>query len=826
MIERSMLLQERYRVISHLARGGMGSVYLAEDLRLHTTVALKQMLVDSERLSEAFNREAQLLAALRHPTIPRVIDHFTDRGGQFLVMEYIAGDDLGSVLARRNQPLGLSDVLRWADELLSALHYLHTHDPPVIHRDIKPQNLKLTAANTIALLDFGLAKTGPAGVGAGSESIFGYTPHYAPIEQIQGQGTDARTDLYALGATLYHLLTGVMPVDAVSRASAVVNALPDPLKPPDELNPAVPGPVAAVLLQALAQRAADRPQSAAEMRENLRIALHDAPALDLPARRRPTRPDDNAAQLPTRARSTIRLPAPIARQPPLLRFALLGGLAAALAGAGSFGWAATRGATASVPPTPGPVATAAPVEPMNGSLNIAVANFVPAAGETCAVKPDEAAGLAGVVYATLAAELEAAKAGPGDGAVALGDFQLRSPAETGALAVDGDPEQAAAQKARELNADVVLYGEVGCATNPRQTRLVPQLYLSDRKLQSFDQLLFIGAHPFGDALTEAGLPASGPTRQLIAEGLTARMRVLTQFLVGLDYFYAGTHDQAAAAFGAASEVVGFDDPFISAMVLLFRGTADARRQAYAEAKASYARALELDPANQTARYSLADATHWAARGDCTADAQRPDGKPEDAEGLREALRLLGQIDAPGDSVQATTVRGMAAYIAGQVYACMTQAGIADDAGVVNNWASAERQYGEAIRLLGQERAYTSDYLAEAHAGLALVYLTDVNTRDRATVEARWRRAGEEYCAASGLSGYAQRRAAFLHRLAAIHGYLGEYEQAALERERAAALDPAGVEQYDTGLHRQWLAEQAGGAVAQTPLWTCEPGPSR
>ncbi len=829
MLPQATLLQERYRVVDHIGRGGMGSVYLADDLRLHTTVAIKQMLVAGDRLSDAFNREAQLLAALRHPTIPRVIDHFVDQNGQFLVMEYIPGDDIGTMLSQRQQPFGLTDVLLWADQLLGALDYLHNHTPPVIHRDIKPQNLKLTAKNEIVLLDFGLAKTSFAGAG-GSDSIFGYTPHYAPIEQIQGLGTDARTDLYSLAATFYHLLTGKMPVDAVSRASAVVNDQLDPLTPPDELDPAVPPAVAEVLMQALAQKASERPHSAAEMRESLRIAVHDSASLDLPLRRNArllTRQGN--LQEPTRARSTIRLPAPgqeaqrQAGRRPIWQLVLGVGAVVTLAGASVLGWNAARGPAAAPTSVPA-VVVPATAELMKGSLNIAVADFTPSEQAGCAVQADEASGLAMVVYQALLDQMQTAKGGStpsGAGTVSLGDFELRSPEQTGSL-VSGDSRAAAAKaKAEELNADVVLYGDVACQEAPRQTLLRPQIYISDRKLQSFDQLLFIGEHAFGPELVSSGLPTSGPTRQSIAAGLVPRMTVLTQFLVGLDYYYAGTYDQAYTAFSAANAVPAFDDKFITSMVTLYQGTTASRRREFDEAREHYQKVLELDPSNQTALYSLADASFWRARGNCSPAKQSDAEQPTDTEGLRESLSLYQQVDAPGDSALDKTVRGMTAFGLGQLYSCMTQAQIADETGRMNYWPDAEQFFKQAITLLDQEGAYAKDFLAESHAGLAVVYLSSLSSRDRATVDAVWRRAGEEYCSASKLSGYAYRQASFLHRLAAIHGYLGELDQAEIERQKAISLDPASAEQQDGGLHKQWLADRQSGVVSKEPVWKCE-----
>ena len=232
MLARDTLLQNRYRVVRLLAEGGMGAVYEAVDERLGNVVALKKTFFSDEQMRNAFEREARLLARLRHAALPVVSDHFTEDDGQFLIMQFIPGDDLEEMLTRRGEPFPVEEVLGWADQLLDALDYLHAQQPPIIHRDIKPQNLKLTERGQIVLLDFGLAK-GDASQSArltSAKSIFGYTPHYAPIEQIQGSGTDHRSDLYSLAATLYHLMTGVIPPGALLRLSAVAGNDPDPMQ--------------------------------------------------------------------------------------------------------------------------------------------------------------------------------------------------------------------------------------------------------------------------------------------------------------------------------------------------------------------------------------------------------------------------------------------------------------------------------------------------------------------------------------------------------------------------------------------------------------------
>ncbi len=271
MIEAGTILQSRYRIGKQIGQGGMGAVYLATDERFKSTVAIKETLFLDEKYCRAFEREARLLNSLRHPALPVVSDHFVEGNGQFIVMEYIAGEDLAEQLAKNGKPFSVEEVLIWAEQLLDALDFLHNQESPVIHRDIKPQNLKLTKRNQIILLDFGLAKGNPTDVSnhTAAKSIFGYSPGYASLEQIQGTGTEPRSDLYSLAATLYHLLTGVPPTDALTRAMSVLNEKDDPLQPANFINRKTPAGVAGVLQKAMALNANHRPETAENMRDLL-----------------------------------------------------------------------------------------------------------------------------------------------------------------------------------------------------------------------------------------------------------------------------------------------------------------------------------------------------------------------------------------------------------------------------------------------------------------------------------------------------------------------------------------------------------------------------
>jgi WD40 repeat protein len=276
MLSPDAVLQDRYRIVRKLSAGGMGTVYEAIDLRFNSQVALKETHFTEEAFRKQFEREAHLLYKLRHPAIARVIDHFTEDTGQFLVMDYVEGEDLLGMLQKQATAFTVDEVLKWADQLLDALHYLHRMNPPIIHRDIKPQNLKLSNSGQIILLDFGLAKgfAGQISRVTTSGSIFGFTPTYASLEQIQGTGTDERSDLYSFGITLYHLLTNTIPPDALHRASAKVAEQPDPLRPANEVNSSISRELAAVLQKAVELNPSKRFANAAEMR----AALHEASA--------------------------------------------------------------------------------------------------------------------------------------------------------------------------------------------------------------------------------------------------------------------------------------------------------------------------------------------------------------------------------------------------------------------------------------------------------------------------------------------------------------------------------------------------------------------
>ena len=246
----STMLKDRYRIREKIAAGGMGAVYLAHDTALDALVAIKANINPGEHSARQFLREAKLLAALRHLNLPRVTDYFVIEDAQYLVMDFVPGEDLGERLKTAG-PQHLDRVLDWSRQLGQALTYLHTHDPPIIHRDIKPSNIKLTPQGQLILVDFGIAKSSDSG--STTTGARGLTPGFSPPEQYGSGGTTEATDQYALAATLYNLLTGEEPAEAVQRMLGNVK-----LTPPREVLSEIPDHIDSALRRALAIQPEDR----------------------------------------------------------------------------------------------------------------------------------------------------------------------------------------------------------------------------------------------------------------------------------------------------------------------------------------------------------------------------------------------------------------------------------------------------------------------------------------------------------------------------------------------------------------------------------------
>lgn len=267
------MVSDRYRIVQLLGQGGMGAVYRAWDIRLERPVALKEMIPQVgiaphmlKQLRQQFQQEAQILASLNHPGLVRVTDHFSWRNNAYLVMDFVEGESLATRIKREGaQPD--EQVLDWAAQLLDALGYCHQQG--VFHRDIKPHNIIITPEGKVHLVDFGLVKlwnpddpqTRTVMRGAG-------TPEYAPPEQydVGMSYTDRRSDIYSLGATLYHALTGQVPPTATKRM-----ANPASFLPPRRMNAAVSPATEAAILKALEISMDARFRETDEMARALRL---------------------------------------------------------------------------------------------------------------------------------------------------------------------------------------------------------------------------------------------------------------------------------------------------------------------------------------------------------------------------------------------------------------------------------------------------------------------------------------------------------------------------------------------------------------------------
>lgn len=226
------VLQERYRIVKPIGQGGFGAVYRAWDLRLNTPCALKENLDSSPEAQRQFTREASVLASLRHSNLPRVIDYFSVAGqGQYLVMDYIEGETLEDKVQQYG-PMLEEQAIAWISQVCDALAYLHRQNPPIIHRDVKPGNITITPDNQAILIDFGAFKVYDPHLKT-TVAARVVSPGYAPVEQYGMAATDARTDVYAVGATLYAVLTAQDPPESIARLTGT------PLPDLQSLNPRV-----------------------------------------------------------------------------------------------------------------------------------------------------------------------------------------------------------------------------------------------------------------------------------------------------------------------------------------------------------------------------------------------------------------------------------------------------------------------------------------------------------------------------------------------------------------------------------------------------------
>ncbi|MFL5802517.1 MAG: protein kinase domain-containing protein [Roseiflexaceae bacterium] len=271
-LPRQTVLQDRYVITQKLGQGGMGAVYHAGDRRLSTVSwAIKEMSeaaitgpLERQQARETFLHEAEMLAGLSHPNLPRVTDYFEQDGKDYLVMEFVPGETLLSYLQREGLPQPPARVFEWVRQLCDVLEYLHTQQPPIIFRDLKPANIMLTPQGQIKLIDFGIARLFKPGQAKDTQA-FGTVGYSAPEQYGRGQ-TDARSDVYALGVLVHQLLTGYDPT-----------ATPFRLPPADQANPAISPQVAAVLAAATDSDLARRHPTVGAFRDALFGAASQAP---------------------------------------------------------------------------------------------------------------------------------------------------------------------------------------------------------------------------------------------------------------------------------------------------------------------------------------------------------------------------------------------------------------------------------------------------------------------------------------------------------------------------------------------------------------------
>ena len=264
------ILQDRYEIIKVLGCGAMGRVYLAHHLGLgDLRVAIKELEihVDAETLelvTSEFQREATILAHLDHPGLIRASDFFEEKGQCYIVMDYVAGPTLYEILEQTVAPLPVDTVLEWADQLCDGLEYLHSRTPPILHRDLKPGNILLDDLGRVRLVDFGIARFQGSNMRTATVLLGAGTAGFAPVEQYSG-GTDERSDIYGLGATLYYLLTREIPPNSVALLAG-----DEELVKPRHFNPEISLGLQEVILKMLALKRDDRFSSIGQAREALR----------------------------------------------------------------------------------------------------------------------------------------------------------------------------------------------------------------------------------------------------------------------------------------------------------------------------------------------------------------------------------------------------------------------------------------------------------------------------------------------------------------------------------------------------------------------------
>ncbi len=292
------ILEHRYRIDRLLAQGGMGVVYQGFDTKLQTQIAIKGNHFRTPEGIEQFEQESLILARLRHPSLPRVIDHFTYDEYQYMVMDFVNGDDLWEIIQQQGQPLEERLAVNYLLQVCDAVSYLHNFEPPIIHRDIKPQNIKITPNGQAVLVDFGIAKLIAADETRTQTGARGITPGFSPPEQYSGEGTMVASDIYALGATLYAIVTGIKPPDSIRLVTGRAT-----LEPPNVVNQKVSLQLSHVIEHAMQPHPENRPPDVRAWRQELQTTISALSLLE-------NQPYLSATNL-------IPPPAPVKESPPI-----------------------------------------------------------------------------------------------------------------------------------------------------------------------------------------------------------------------------------------------------------------------------------------------------------------------------------------------------------------------------------------------------------------------------------------------------------------------------------------------------------------------------
>lgn len=310
MLAPNSILGNRYRIVRVIGRGRSGLTYEATNEFLGMRVAIREGHAISNLSTAVFKSEAQIQSSLYHPALPKILDCFDEDEKQYLVMTFIPGRSLGELLQERGTPFPQDDVLNWTNQLLDLLAYLHSQEPPIILRNISPENLKLGGRNTIGIVDYVLAqrREGLAPTQSDRPMAHGTLTFFAP-EELLDKEIDQRTDLYSLAATMYYLLTGSLPPDFLTRAAASARGETDPVLKIDQSNPLAKSKFAKVLLRAMAFDPLNRPASAGEMMDQL-LEVEEVTTIPLP-------PSESPVPTKIPGADAIRVAETVINPPPL-----------------------------------------------------------------------------------------------------------------------------------------------------------------------------------------------------------------------------------------------------------------------------------------------------------------------------------------------------------------------------------------------------------------------------------------------------------------------------------------------------------------------------